>query len=95
MKTLKYLSAALLLSFGCAFNVHAGSVSELEELKSEVITPEQKCDKALIEAQKLEQKVNTPAEAKLEKEEPSWFETLVKQHKLGSLHFQDIIEFFH
>jgi hypothetical protein len=28
-------------------------------------------------------------------EEPSWFDKLVKQHKLGSLHFQDLLELFH
>ncbi len=28
-------------------------------------------------------------------EEPTWFEKIVKHHKLGSLHFQDIIELFH
>lgn len=31
----------------------------------------------------------------LEKKKLSWFEKVVKQHKLGSLHFQDIIELFH
>ncbi|MCO7225717.1 hypothetical protein [Pleionea sp. CnH1-48] len=29
------------------------------------------------------------------KKDPSWFDKLVKQHKLGSLHFQDLIELFY
>jgi hemolysin activation/secretion protein len=38
----------------------------------------------------------TPNEDKQQNaKEPSWLDKLLKQHKLGSLHFQDLIELFH
>lgn len=79
----------LVLAFSAAPTIQAKSTA----VSSESVEKPQQC---LNELQPVE---NATAEATLEEQKkktsPSWFEKLVKRHKLGSLHFQDIIELFH
>ncbi len=85
------LMVGLLLSLSCfADSSVDGSQQSLEQ------QPAKQCLKDLhVNEEAMDEETRL---AKLEdekKKDANWFEKLVKQHKLGSLHFQDIIELFH
>ncbi len=90
LKSLTLLLSGLLLSLSAMAD--SSQISDKDTLQQK--NPKQ----CLTELQADKQQTELTEQEKQEEEkkkELSWFDKLVKHHKLGSLHFQDIIELFH
>lgn len=88
-------SLTLLLS-GLLFSLSA--MADSSQITEEDTLQQKDPKQCLTELQTDKKQNELTEEEKLEeqkKKELSWFDKLVKHHKLGSLHFQDIIELFH
>ena len=83
------ITATLIIFSGPLLADVAKPEPELAQTLVEEKTAKQ-CLKELEQEQSEQQKAE-----KNEDKEPSWFERTFNYHKLGSLHFQDIIELFY
>ncbi len=93
MNSLKYkgylMKKSIVLAIAALLSISVFAEPSLTPEKESIETNPKQC---LTE---LKEDKSKAEEEKKKKEEPSWLAQLVKHHKLGSLHFQDIIEFFH
>ncbi|WP_144391933.1 hypothetical protein [Pleionea sediminis] len=99
MNSLSQLLKSLVVFIGLSLSAASFAESSIESSESGLDEqPASQCLKDLQLEEKLEMIDEETRLAKIEdekKKDANWFEKIVKHHKLGSLHFQDIIELFH
>jgi|GEM_PF-4699570 len=90
LKRMSFILGMLVFTSLLSPLAYADSNATLQD--SEVKIAPKQCLNELAKTETAEQQA---ADKDNKKDEPNWFQKVIKKHKLGSLHFQDIIELFH